>query len=115
MTQAERRLPSPNTTPGEEMLSLDALKTVLSTEREGLPPGYRMRADRHYVEQLTDPVAAIPIRMVPLGQIHFDGLPLQDDLQPLTESIRVHGVVQPLLVRRQVGRYGVVAGRKRLA
>jgi hypothetical protein len=22
-------------------------------EREGLPPGYRMRADAHYVEQLT--------------------------------------------------------------
>ena len=39
---------------------LDALLAKLpdTVEREGLPPGFRMRADAHYVEQLDTPLAS---------------------------------------------------------
>jgi hypothetical protein len=37
-------------TAGED---LEDVTDVVRGEREGLPPGYRMRADRHYVEELT--------------------------------------------------------------
>jgi hypothetical protein len=82
--------------------------------REGLPPSYRMRADRHYVDQLAAPSAGQPVRMLPVTQIEYDAVRPQSDIRPLIESIRVHGIVQPLLVRRQNSRYVVVAGRKRL-
>jgi hypothetical protein len=83
-------------------------------EREGLPPGYRMRADRHYVEQLAAPAAGQPVRMLPIGQIDVETQRPHADLRPLIESVRVHGIVQPLLVRRRDARFVVVAGRKRL-
>jgi len=83
-------------------------------EREGLPSGYRMRADRHYVDQLAAPAAGQPVRMLPIGQVEVDAPRSQVDLRPLIESVRVHGIVQPLLVRRRDSRFVVVAGRKRL-
>lgn len=41
---------------------LDALRARLpdTVEREGLPPGFRMRADAHYVEQLDTPIVSAP-------------------------------------------------------
>jgi ParB-like nuclease family protein len=83
-------------------------------EREGLPSNYRMRADRHYVEQLAAPAAGQPVRMLPVGQVDVDAQRSHADLRPLIESVRVHGIVQPLLVRRRDARFVVVAGRKRL-
>ena len=83
-------------------------------EREGLPSGYRMRADRHYVDQLAAPAAGQPVRMLPIAQVELETPRPQADLRPLIESVRVHGIVQPLLVRRRDSRFVVVAGRKRL-
>lgn len=37
-----------------------------------------------------------------------------DQLQELAESIREHGVLQPLVVRRAAGRYQLIAGERRL-
>ena len=59
------------------------------------------------------------IRMVPIEQIRpnpsqprevFD----EAALQSLTASIREHGVLLPLLVRREDGRYVLIAGERRL-
>jgi ParB/RepB/Spo0J family partition protein len=100
---------------GDDALSLVELETTRATDREGLPHGYRMRADRHYVEQLAAPSAVLPVLMVPVSQIDSDGSLSRSDLRPLVESVRLHGIVHPLLVRRQDSRYAVVAGRKRLA
>jgi hypothetical protein len=87
-----------------------------SEQREGLPGGYRMRADRHYVDQLTDSETAAPaVRMLRLNQLE-DGPPLdENDLRPLIESIRAQGIVQPLLVRPRGGRFSVIGGHRRLA
>lgn len=83
-------------------------------EREGLPRNYRMRADSHYVDDL--PPAAQPvIRMLPPSQIECRDLPSASSVEALTRSIGAVGVLQPLLVRRQAGRYALIAGRKRLA
>ena len=34
------------------------------TVREGLPPGFRMRADAHYVDQLDTRMSSIPVRLI---------------------------------------------------
>ena len=83
-------------------------------EREGLPRNYRMRADAHYVDQLEAPAQPV-IRMVKLGQIDCRDLPASDRVETLTRSVGIHGVLQPILVKRQGGRYSLIAGRKRLA
>src|SRR6185437_7262661 len=93
----------------------DALKSG-RPEREGLPRGYRMRADSHYVEHLMSQVDAQPVRMIPIEQISSGPSLDQGVLRPLIESIRSHGIVQPVLVRRtETGGYAVIAGHKRLA
>ena len=94
----------------------DDENTPVAPVREGLPPRYRMRADAHYVEQLDSALFNTPVRKVDVQSIDN---PMQDDgpgLSPaFVESIKRHGVIQPLLVRSRGGRHVVVAGRKRLA
>ena len=82
-------------------------------EREGLPRNYRMRADAHYVDQLEAPPQPV-IRMVKTAQIDCRDLPAAERVEGLTRSVGIHGVLQPILVRRQGGRYNLIAGRKRL-
>jgi ParB/Sulfiredoxin domain len=100
--------------PGLDALRLgdDAIPPV----REGLPPRYRMRADSHYVEQLDSSLLNSPIRFL---EVHGLESPTQNDDEgpssAFIESIRRHGVLQPLLVRTRGGRHIVIAGRKRLA
>ncbi len=88
---------------------------VETPAREGLPRHYRMRADRHYVDQLLDaPSAGQPIRMIPVSAFHAQSVESTPALRPLIESIRLHGIVHPLIVRRRESQYLVIAGRKRL-
>ena len=82
-------------------------------EREGLPRSYRMRADAHYVEQLSAPGAPL-IRLIATREIDSIAAPAAE-LDPLVQSIRAHGVLQPLLVRRHASRYSIIGGRRRLA
>lgn len=83
--------------------------------REGLPRGYRMRADSHYVDHLGSQSAGPPVRMIAVDQLASPASFDSPDLRPLVESIRVLGVVHPLLVCRRDTGYGVIAGHKRLA
>ena len=81
--------------PVSELDQVDSVE--LPASREGLPPQYRMRADRHYVEQLTTS-SGQPIRMISVADL--DVTPLGDvPMRSLLESIRRHGILQPLLVR----------------
>jgi len=87
-------------------------------EREGLPPGFRMRADAHYVDQLSARSSDVPMRLVAVDDIDAPDRAVAGDsakLQALAQSIAEHGVLQPLLVRRDGARYRLIAGRKRLA
>jgi hypothetical protein len=84
-------------------------------EREGLPAGYRMRADAHYVEQLSSRSADMPVRWIALDEINGAATFNAEEIRPLVQSIVEHGIVQPLLVRQNGGQYRLIAGRKRLA
>jgi hypothetical protein len=75
-----------------------------------------MRADAHYVEQLDSSLFSSPIRFLEVRS--FDSPRQDDEVGPsaaFVESIRRHGVLQPLLVRSRAGRHVIIAGRKRLA
>ena len=81
--------------------------------REGLPPTYRMRASSHYVEQLDSEILGSPVRHLDVTTIDLGA----DGAQPAVafiESVRHHGILQPLLVQKREGRYRLLAGRQRL-
>lgn len=80
--------------------------------REGLPPTYRMRADAHYVDQLDTP-PALTVQMIRAHAIDADDLP--PALSTLVDSIKLHGILEPLLVQKRERRYRLMTGRKRLA
>jgi hypothetical protein len=84
-------------------------------QREGLPPHYRMRAERHYVDHLSSTAAGVPVRMIPVNQLSPRPERAATELDALVRSIRALGIVQPLLVRRDRTAYHVIAGRNRLA
>jgi hypothetical protein len=95
--------------------SLDASATDAPREREGLPPTYRMRADPHYVDLLAARTSHGRERTLAVQSI--DGPVVADTtaLSPLIESIRRHGVLQPLLVQDRDGVHRLIAGGKRLS
>ena len=83
-------------------------------QREGLPPQYRMRAERHYVDHLSAPSSSVPVQLIPIGQLSPRSQSAPKDLDALVRSIRAHGILQPLLVRRDRTGYHLIAGSKRL-
>ena len=93
-------------------VSSTARETSTPAFREGLPPNYRMRADAHYVDQLDSP-PAITVQVVAITAVESDDT--QMPIAVLVDSIRRHGVIEPLIVQKRDRRYRVIAGRKRLA
>lgn len=83
--------------------------------REGLPRGFRMRHDAHFVDQLDGTPPSAVLRMLPLGGIDAPSCDDLPGIEALARSIRQVGIVEPLVVRRSAGRYQVVAGAKRLS
>jgi hypothetical protein len=104
----------PNASARDSSLSDESLLTDLSPVREGLPAGYRMRAEAHYVDDLTERSAGPVIRMLSTHAIQADHVRNRAELEPLVRSIAAHGVLQPLLVRGDGPSYVAVAGRSRL-
>jgi ParB family transcriptional regulator, chromosome partitioning protein len=87
-------------------------------KKAGLPVTLKMRHDAHYVESLTSYSGAAVGRMIPVDQIRPN--PDQPrkalgDLRELTESIRVKGVLEPLLVRFMPREecYYIISGERR--
>jgi ParB-like chromosome segregation protein Spo0J len=83
--------------------------------REGLPPGFRMRADAHYVDSLDTRMSSIPVRLIDTQAIetsHHEGDAVT---AAFVESVRQFGVLQPLLVTARGSRYRIISGRRRLA
>ena len=91
------------------------IEAPVAPQREGLPPGFRMRHDAHYVDQLTVRGAPQPhVRTLPVGDIDGPRAADLQDLEPLVRSIARYGVLQPLLVRARHGRFELIAGSRRL-
>ncbi len=90
--------------------------------KRGLPPRRRMRHDRHFVDELTQRMGEGIGRMIPVTSItsnHDQPRSALGDLSDLVESIRRHGILEPLLVRRKPGGedsrhgYELVSGERR--
>ena len=88
---------------------------VLPRVREGLPAGYRMRADAHYVDLLTSRPSGGRDRMLAPEDIESPAITDAAMIRPLVESIARHGVLQPLLVQHRHGKYRLIAGHQRLS
>jgi ParB/RepB/Spo0J family partition protein len=73
-----------------------------------------MRAEAHYVDDLSERSLGPVIRMLSVHAIQADQPRGRPELEPLVRSIAVHGVLQPLLVRGDGPSYVAVAGRNRL-
>src|SRR5215207_3942407 len=55
--------------PVEPFEAADTDTPHLAPVREGLPPGFRMRADAHYVDQLDSRMSSIPVRLIDASAI----------------------------------------------
>lgn len=73
-----------------------------------------MRADAHYVEQLDGATPAVAVQFIAVHSIDVADAPA-DALPSLVESIKRHGVLEPLVVQRNNGTYKTITGQKRLA
>ena len=93
---------------------LDDSESRAQRQREGLPDGFRMRASSHYVDQL-ETAPRPTLRPIAVSSIEPDSV--REASEALVSSVRVHGVLEPLLVQHDPrGRqYRLIAGRKRLA
>ena len=87
--------------------------------QQGLGAG-AARLILHAPEELEQAAAALPATEVPAAAI--DPNPWQPrsvlgdaDLAELADSLREHGLVQPIVVRGREGRYQLIAGQRRLA
>lgn len=79
-----------------------------------MPAQYKMKHDAHYVDELFSTEHVRQVIQIPVKDIAAqpdDG----PDMKSLADSLSEFGVLQPLLVRRNAGRYEVIAGTKRLA
>ncbi len=91
----------------------------MSAVKRGLPGQRRMRADRHYVDELTDRMGEGLGRMIPVDAIssnHDQPRATLGDLSDLMSSIKAHGILEPLLVRRRSDTpngYELVSGERR--
>jgi ParB family transcriptional regulator, chromosome partitioning protein len=84
--------------------------------RRGLPETVRMRHDEHYVEALAASASSPIGRLLPIDQI--DPNPHQPrqvmgDLSELMASIAEKGIIEPIIVRRRMHRYQIIAGERR--
>jgi hypothetical protein len=88
-------------------------ETPARSAREGLPKRFRMRHGRHYVDELLGDAPLRTVREIPISEIEP---PLDEalNLEPLEDSIRQVGVLEPLLVTRRGLEYRVIAGMRRL-
>ncbi len=87
--------------------------------KRGLPSKKRMRHDRHFVDELTKRSGEGIGRMIPIESISSsDDQPRAHlgDLEDLVSSIRIHGILEPLLVRRNSGgTYELISGERRFS
>jgi ParB/RepB/Spo0J family partition protein len=82
--------------------------------REGLPPTFRMRADSHYVDSLDSTPLTWRVESIAITKIEPRDRSGGQPVPELVDSIRRHGVLQPLIVQSRVGPTRLLAGQKRL-
>ncbi len=82
----------------------------------GLPPEKRMRHDSHFVETITSERSEAIGRLIGIERIEPNPhQPRKDfgDLGEMVASIKEKGILEPILVRGEQGRYQIIAGERR--
>ncbi|HUR33474.1 MAG TPA: ParB N-terminal domain-containing protein [Vicinamibacterales bacterium] len=97
------------------MAEFDSPSEELRPSREGLPSSYRMRAEPHYVDLLASRGLPGRERSLPISALGKPDVVDVAGLEPLIESVRQDGVLQPLLVNERGGTMQVISGHRRLA
>ena len=103
------------------------LDALLSTEESFAPPVEPQIQDAPRPEPVNDPpplpesppssregrLTRIPIDLLRPGvhqpRVDFDN----SEMSELAESVRIHGILQPILVKPSIGGYEIVAGERR--
>jgi len=85
---------------------------------KGLPPSARMRADSHFVDQITAVRPAAVGRLIEIERLEPNPTqPRQSmhGIEELSESIRERGILEPILVRPidDGARFQIIAGERR--
>jgi ParB family chromosome partitioning protein len=89
---------------------------VQKTKRSGLPETVGMRHDGHFVDLISSRSLGPRIRMIGLEQIDPNPHQARSELgniQELMDSIRLKGVLEPILVRSKGNRFEIIAGERR--
>jgi ParB family chromosome partitioning protein len=85
-------------------------------KRSGLPETVGMRHDTHFVDWISKKTAAPLVRLIPVERIapnpHQPRSSL-GNIQELMNSIKLKGVLEPIIVRPQGETYEIIAGERR--
>ena len=112
------QLPERNT-PEDVQRNLDRLFGVIPPQ-EDEPPSLPVRVEYKSPARTMPPESGDVLAELPISQL--DDFPAElhrwraysdDELAALVESIRTHGILQPLIVRRKGDRYEIISGHNR--
>ncbi len=85
-------------------------------KKSGLPETVGMKHNGHFVDLISSRSMGPRIRMIPIE--HIDPNPHQarselGNIQELMDSIRIKGILEPILVRSKANRFEIIAGERR--
>ena len=86
--------------------------SALLPGRQQTPPG-RVEKQPAGPEQPTPAVQKLPIDSIQPNPVQPRTVFINDRLNELAQSIRANGIIQPLIVRREMNSYQLVAGERR--
>jgi ParB family chromosome partitioning protein len=89
---------------------------VQKAKRSGLPETIGMRHDDHFVDLISTRSSGPRIRMIPLDKIDPNPHQARSELgniQELMDSIKLKGILEPILVRSKHDRFEIIAGERR--
>ena len=110
LESAEANIP---THPLDRAANVPSAETTERPAREGLPAAFKMRRERHYVEQLMGDAPLRTVREIPVNDIDAPDGDEAADVAELQRSIKDVGILQPLLLVPAGNRFRIIAGSHR--
>ncbi|MDG2488021.1 MAG: ParB/RepB/Spo0J family partition protein [Roseibacillus sp.] len=90
-----------------------AKKNAPAAKKKQTGSASKKRAKSKDIQGSESEVAEVPIKEVVTSPLQPRGEIPEANLEELVESIRAHGVIQPLITRRVRGKYELIAGERR--
>lgn len=89
---------------------------AIKNKHSGLPESVAMRHDTHFVDWISKKTAAPLVRLIPIERIAPNPHQARSSLgniQELMSSIKLKGVLEPIIVRTKGEQYEIIAGERR--